>query len=168
MPNLRSSPAADISREFQTGLPPDVRTRPYIEYVSVDVSSTSEILSGEEETIELYAPNGYVYRCKAMFLYAPSPSGASSGHHIITVNIVGPIDILYMDSNYNDPITYTRCEVYIASKEHHPTDNTVLGLIPNYLFADENNSLRVKYINSTDVSQTNTRVVRFLIEKVRV
>jgi len=168
MPNLRNSPVSDISREFQTGLPPDIRVRPYIEFVYNDLSSTSEVLSGEAEATYLYAPEGFIYECIALLLYVYSPLDSTSGTHNFIVSTWGPIDILEMKSNYEDDLLYSNCEVLIASYSERPRDKTTQGLVPNYLFADENNAIRLLYVNETDVTQTNERMQRILLKKVKV
>jgi len=168
MPNIRNSPAADISREFQTGLPPDVRNRPYINYQTLDLSSSSEVLPGEREVINVYPPEGFIYKSKALHLFIPPPADATIGTHYFFLSIAGGIDIMSIESNFGDSLYYAKCEVIEATKNIEPHDATVQGLIPEKLFASEDNPLVISYQNDTDVSQNHTKIIRLLVEGVKV
>jgi len=168
MPNLRTSPAADISREFQTGLPPDVRTRPYISYEYIDVSSSTVLSAGESETTDIYPPEGIIYVCKALILISQPPTDATAGEHYFIMNAMGHIDILELMSNYGDELIYRCCEIVKATKVAQPGDKTAQILVLEHLLADENNPVKVIYKNNTDVSQDNVRKVKLLMERVKV
>jgi len=166
MPNLRSSPAADISREFQTGLPPDIRTRPYISFEYIKADSTDTVLAGESEGIDILAPSGYVYEIVNGRLFARPPSGASSGDHEIAVIALGVFTVSYAKSNYNKNVSFFASEWDIADISSHPASNQLKAI--QSCLTDEDSPIRIVYNNRTDADQTNRREIRFLIRKVKV
>jgi len=166
MPNLRSSPAADISREFQTGLPPDIRTRPYISFEHFTMNCTTTVLAGEREGVDILAPTGYIYKVFNGKLFVEPPAGATSGQHEFYLSLAGMMRTIYGVSNYGTRLFFDSSCWLEADCKSYPVYNTV-GAIQSSI-ADEDTPLTVFYSNRTDVDQTNTRNIRFVFEKVKV
>jgi len=166
MPNLRSSPAADISREFQTGLPPDIRTRPYIFYEVLVLDSEVTLLAGEEEYIEILAPAGYIYEVRNARLSAPEPLDATLGDHQLRVYSVASIISITGISSYNKGLMFNSSFWEYADLNAYPLSGQLQAL--QTALADENVPIKIHYINNTDVNQTQKREYRLLIRKVKV
>jgi len=166
MPNLRTTPAADISREFQTGLPPDVRTRPYISFQVIQQSNSSTIEPNGYQDFELYAPAGYIYELENAYLNVSPPSGATSGYHSFEVTGLGSIKTTYGSATYTGILKFAYSYWEYANKESHPTDRQLSAI--RSCVSDENNPIRVRYSNYTDANQDKTRTVQFMIRRVKV
>jgi len=166
MSNIRTSPAADISREFQSGLPPDVRTRPYISFQVIQQSNSSTIKPNGYEDFELYAPAGYIYEVVNAYLKVSPPSGATSGYHSFEVSGLGSVKATYASANNTGILKFVYSHWKGANKESYPTEEQLLAM--QSCVSDENNPIRVRYSNYTDVNQDKTRTVQFLVRKVRV
>jgi len=166
MPNLRTTPAADISREFQTGLPPDVRTRPYISFDPINYSNSSMLLPNAHQDFELYAPPGYIYELENIYLNVSPPSGATSGYHSFEVTGLGSIKTTYGSATYTGILKFAYSYWMYANKESHPTERQLSAI--RSCVSDENNPIRVRYSNYTDANQDNTRTAQFLVRRVKV
>jgi len=166
MPNLRSSPAADISREFQTGLPPDVRTRPYISYEKIDISSDVTVQAGTEENIDILAPEGYIYEIVNGIIHVSPPDGATSGEHSILVIALSSFTITKAVSSYNKYVWFYSSNWISADIDAQPSANQLHAL--QSASADEDSPITIRYRNDTDVAQTDLRVLNFLVRKVKV
>jgi len=168
MSNIRTSPAADISREFQSGLAPDVRTRPYIEYSLETIINSDNLSAGYDEVTNIYAPEGFVYKCKGLYLTAPNPLDSTAGKHYFKISSMGACDILYLSSNYSDDLIYNYSQVKMATESYYPEDKAAQASVIEHLVADSNNAIQIKYYNNTNASQGRERVMKLLLEKVKV
>jgi len=166
MPNLRSSPAADISREFQTGLPPDIRTRPYISFEGLNLDSSDTVLAGEAEIIDILAPAGYIYELINANLFAPFVSGATSGSHYIVVYALGIFGVMFGYASYSKDLQFNNSYWHLADIDATPPSDQLLAL--QSCRADEDSPITIRYNNDTDADQTQLRNYRFMIKKVRV
>jgi len=166
MPNLRSSPAADISREFQTGLPPDVRTRPYISVEYIKIENSDILPAGEDEIVDIIPPSDYLYKLINADLSAPSISGATSGQHNISVYGLGCVAVTSGKASYDKYLQFIFSHWYRADIESFPPDNQLLAL--QTAITDANNNIVLCYENLTDADQTGIRRYRLLIKKERV
>jgi len=166
MPNVRTTPAADISREFQTGLPPDMRSRPYISFEFINYSVSSTLAAGASEEIEIYAPSGYIYKTENVYLRAYAPSGATSGQHFIKLQSLGAIHVVKGTSNYDRLVEFIYSHWLSAGVQAWPPDDQLLAV--QSCVSDENRPIKAIYDNQTDADQTNARVIQLVVRKTRV
>jgi len=166
MPNVRTTPAADVSREFQTGLPPDVRTRPYISFDFINYSVTPTLAPGASEEIEIYAPPGYIYEVENVYLRAYAPPGATSGQHFIRLQTLGAIHVVKGTSNYDRLVEFIYSHWLSAGVQAWPPDDQLLAI--QSCVADVNRPIKFVYDNQTDADQTNTRVVQLVVRRTKV
>jgi len=166
MPNLRNSPAADISREFQTGMPPDVRSRPYISIEDINVSDSTTVSSGQYALVDILSSSGYIYEIINTSLFANSISGATSGTHEFKITSMGAFTVLFGSSRYNQRLNFNYSHWVEADYRALPPSDQLLAV--QSCFADEDSPITISYGNVTDADQTNTRTIRFLTRKVRV
>jgi len=116
MPNVRTTPAADVSREFQTGLPPDVRTRPYISFDFINYSVTPTLAPGASEEVE------------NVYLRAYAPPGATSGQHFIRLQTLGAIHVVKGTSNYDRLVEFIYSHWLSAGVQAWPPDDQLLAI----------------------------------------
>jgi len=168
LPNLRQSPAADISREFQTGLPPDVRTRPYISVTLLAEDVSESLAVGDSEVITFLPPEGYLYKIIAPGFWTNIPSGATSGKQILSVYSGWGVSFgVECDWMYNEKATLVNHAPYLA-ESYFPSDLSAFVNVLLNLLGDETWGIKFSYTNNTDVSQSNTRCYRLLVMKERV
>jgi len=166
MPNLRTTPASDISREFQTGSAPDVRTRPYIFTDFVIADSTTTVSASGNERIEILAPSGYIYEITNGIIKIEPISGATEGEQRCNLMALGQFTVTYGRSTYNKQLYFIASHWIKADIEALPTDNQLNAF--QSLVADEDSPLVIQYYNDTNAEQTQTRMYRFMVKKVKV
>jgi len=168
MPNLRQSPAADISREFQTGLPPDVRVRPYISAILLTEDVSDLLPAGASEEITFLPPEGYLYKVIAPAFWVGNPAGATSGDHNLSIYSGWS----YLFGVYCEWLYNVRAELIqfepTTPNLYKPNDLSAFVTAMLSLRGDKTWGIKFVYVNNTDVDQTYTRSYRLLALKERV
>lgn len=139
-----------------------VNNRP--EMVAITSENTASIAAGTNESVEIYAPTGSVYRAQAMQITVPSPGG-SSGSHSAIVYPMGHINVTAGGSGPASDLKFANMEWAIANDRQDPSDGASQSMIAQNLTATENAPLEILYKNNTDVSQDNSRDYYFVMEE---
>jgi len=132
-------------------------------FTVVDIETTTTILPGATETITITPPAGKVYKILSMRYEAPPPTGATSGdHYVILYNMIKYTGIRFA-STYTTKILYWHNDPS-AITDYKPPSAEAIILALNNTYGTNTKPITFFYVNATDVSQTNARIVQLVLE----
>jgi hypothetical protein len=144
-----------------------VSNRPEVQVITA--SQTDDISAGGTELIDVFAPSGSVYRVKAMSIDIDPPGSATTGAHSIGMRSASASALSSMKgkSEYSARLFFQYSYWENSSANGYPkppTNEAQIMAIQNAL-ATENQPLRFKYVNDTDVVQSNERKIKLVVEE---
>lgn len=138
--------------------------RPEVKHISQ--TNTASVASGASENIEIYAPTGSVYQTQSMRLYVPADGTATSGSHYFVIKSIDNVMALGRGGSvYNSRVYYNFANWKTADNAQEPSDGAAQQAIVDNLWATENSPIRIKYGNSTDAAQDNSREYQFVVRE---
>jgi len=134
--------------------------------VYVDASSSTTVTAGSLETITIQPPQGKIWKVIQFYFKVSAPAGATSGNQYagITNNQFSLFEQPYASTTYSGTIEI----------RHYPHEYNLLkpsisveefGHFIERLKGSYDYPLAVKYQNATDVNQTNTRIIKLILEE---
>ena len=118
--------------------------------------------------IKTYTPPvGKIWEVVNMQLHANAPPGAILGDHSFTLD-VGAYYSMFGKSVYGSNLSWVANMWIIADSLQYPASEVSALLACQNLIADGNNPLVVTYNNSTNVIQTNTVTITFIVKETPV
>jgi len=130
---------------------------------TVDASSATTVPAGASEIITITPPAGKIHKVLSVRYEADSPSGATSGdHYIILYNMVKYTGIRFA-STYTTKILYWHNDPS-AITDYKPPSAEAIILALNNTYGTNTKPITFFYVNATDVSQTNARIVQLVLE----
>lgn len=141
-----------------------------VKVIFENLDETSTVNAGADELTNIIAPDGYIYQILNLYLYAPDPSGSTSGEHKFNLYIGGDTNSVYLygGSNSGSPVILRSGVWELADWDQRPpTDSSTTQMMQN-LIIDSENGLDILYQNDTDANQTADRRIRILYKKIRV
>lgn len=138
-----------------------VSNRPEIEYLSHEITATDG--PGSSSEVEIYAPQGSVYRVLNMFLNGPIISAATTGNHRFRVYSNQRALVGY--SAYTSPIVWRYGSWETADSQQSPKDSVVQSRQMANLVATDSTPIRIQYYNNTDADQTNSRNINLTVRE---
>lgn len=135
----------------------------------VDLSQTSTLTAGSEETVRLTAQSGTVIETLGFKLAAPQVSAATSGFHFAQLQVGGiGIRALNLNSLNDAGLNYQTGAIQTANNGGSPSDPSAQQQAPLGLRADNVSPITIKYSNQLDVDQTNSRTYQFALRVITV
>lgn len=126
---------------------------------TITTSDDSEVISTGTTETEFKPPKGYIWTVTGMKISVGAPAGAGAGSH--RFDLFTSKDILLMQgaSVFGTGIlfNYNRWEVADALQKPSTEISTLAAL--HAIVADNENPFIIEYINVTDVTQANTRLI---------
>lgn len=139
-----------------------------VEVLTLD-SATTVAHSGGTEDINIRPPDGYIYRLLNLYMRAVTPGGTGSGTHILMLrDNADKFRYLYGEGAHNTTVEYNYGYWTQAGTTKIPTDNHLAAYNMRSAQASYDNYLIARYQNSTDVDQTNSRLIRAHVLKTKV
>jgi len=134
--------------------------------VYVDASGDTTVPAGSNEAITIQPPAGKIWRVVDVTFKASPPSGASSGTHRVGFGHYGCLtpELPQISANYDIYITIHNTYPIAYSTTDFNTKNDFVDYIRGRKFSNAY-PMRVVYFNGTDADQTNTRIIRLVLEE---
>lgn len=141
-----------------------VNDRP--EFETKDVTQTSDVASGGTEVVEVYAPTDSLYRLLWMDVKVQPPGSATANDHRMEVKPAdpGPQGLIGF-SDYQTKIEFNNRVWQSANSYQQPSNEAAQGANVAALRASNSLPLTFKYSNNTDVTQSNQRRIRLVLER---
>lgn len=152
----------DFSTPGTNGSEQTVATTNRPEVESTDVTRRKTLSPGDEEQIEIFAPEGSIYRVKALFFRTPGPGG--NGSHKLVVKSQGEVTALKAFSSAGDRLRHSGSTWEDATIKARPPGSTAQAIANLRATADAPISLA--YTNESDTDQTGTRSYLLTFEEV--
>ncbi|WP_430639196.1 hypothetical protein [Haloferax volcanii] len=134
-------------------------------------NQTGDVAIGEEESVQIYAPSGAIWRVVgvSVHIYPPensSGTAATSGDHTLYFRNLGGEwyeAALEGKSHYDSPLRLANGNWYNADKKQKPNDGGAqLAQMRSFRLTSDD-PLTVSYRNDTDVTQTQTRNIALAV-----
>jgi len=137
-------------------------------YVNADQSGNVAD-SGGTETYALTAPLGFMYIVRGLYYKAVDPVGSTAGTHEIEIrNTNGYVSHAFVKANTGSDAAIIRNIFYGDASEVPSGAAEQFKICNESMRADAVNTLDFIYSNDTDATQTANRILRILVEKIRV
>jgi len=142
-----------------------VSNRP--ELVYEDIKKNTQVASGDIERVELYSPTGTVWDVQNMRLHVTAPNnGETSGKNGLRVfSISGSIGVVMGESTYNKDVDWKFGKWVSADNLQRPQSEEAQVAQKQLAQATEKSPLIFQYDNQTDVSNSETRQYRVVVEE---
>lgn len=135
------------------------------ELVSISEEVFADLAAGSSETMEIYASTGSIYNVSALEMTVPDQSSGSTGKHYFQVRTMNDVILLFGRSTYTGGVKYRRGFWDVANDTADPPNQAAQAAIVRNLRATENVPIKIKYVNDTDVAQTQARRKHLVIEE---
>ncbi|WP_017728481.1 hypothetical protein [Halalkalibacterium ligniniphilum] len=131
-----------------------------------DASDSSLLDAGTTNTVTILSASGTIAKLEWIFINIPAPTGATTGNHRVIVGIEDTLTrsrFIELNSPFSEPLTVGMLQFSGNAMSHSIESPAMLRefLGRGVHFGDiANKSFRVTYHNNTDVTQSNTRMIR--------
>jgi len=150
-------------------LPSATQVIPFESIEAVNATQTGTVEANTTEYTVVTPPSGYLYVLLCVYIWIEPPDNATTGRHecsITTENI--RTDFTKGESYYDEIVSYDEGSWEYADYEQEPASTAAQALMGRSLRASEDNGITLRYENKTDADQTNDRVYRLSLRKIKV
>lgn len=138
-----------------------------VDFINLDQSTT--VPAGQEETITLRPPTGFVYEILTARLQAPAIPGSATNTHDISVQTeLETIRVLQLRSDATTKAEYARGFIRSGNQRQNPPTATAQTLAVRGLRASPQAGISVTYRNFSSTDQTAQRRYRFAVRQIQV
>jgi len=137
----------------------------------IDLTTDSSVASGGgTDTVTLQPDEGYIYKVRSIFIDIPDPAGSGANNHVLSCLLGGETASTYkhffIASDFGNDITVYGMNGFIGTSESPSGASEQHSIIYHDLICSNSYPLDLLYKNNTDVNQTGTRTVKFLVEEI--
>jgi len=137
-----------------------------LKVLEINLELTTTVLAGDNEIITIQPPQGKIWKVARLIqIHCPAISTATSGDQTIRfydtwINYEGGgIEMKSATTGeiwygYGQPISYA---------DYKPNDLKAFNELVRNFYADYDHPFTIKYYNNTDVDQTGTRRIKFIV-----
>jgi len=136
-----------------------------------DGIASGNVAAGATEDVTIAPPPGWIYRVRAMELYAAKIAAATTGTHAFAlVSRAGITDYYILNgvSTYTRNVHFSKAHWKTANYRTQPPGMAAQGLALEALLATETEPIKVRYFNGTDAVQSFPRIILFTCERIAV
>lgn len=140
----------------------------------IEWSFTSTVAASSDEIVELLPPEGYIWEFQALSLDVDAVPNSTTGNHWMEVRNLGGSynqNSIYGRNSYNNGLNFrhsTWRTVDAANTAPDASNEAALMAVVASLIADDTSGIKIRYQNSTDADQTNTRTIAATVKQKRV
>jgi len=138
-------------------------------YVAINKDTT--LPAGAIETVTISPLIGEYYKLINVYLFAPNPSGSTSGTHWFNIrnDTYATLEYVFVAHNYGNATGLRMFIPYPPAgiNRYYPDDKGAFGESLRSITVTSDSKINITYKNETNVSQTGTRLYRFLFEVLR-
>lgn len=135
-----------------------------IEFINADSDTT--VKDGDTETVNIKPPVGYIYEGLRIRL-SVTGVGAGTDHIFQVRSETHHINLLSVTNTAGTAIVFSYGYASSASTAHPTTEAAQCQMIRG-IRIDEDNGLDILYTNNQGADQTNTRLIRLWVRKLKV
>lgn len=139
-----------------------VSQRPEIQVI--DQNLTSTVTSGGNEVVEIFAPEGSIYKPISLYVDVDGIDGAS-GDHFVFIKTYKGVSISFAKASATDGIQFNNSE-WRSAAAREPSDTAATLQAIQSARASSEQPIEINYDNATDSDQTAPRTVRLVVEEV--
>jgi len=126
--------------------------------VHKDLTQTGSVASGNNETVDVTAPDGRIWFLRTLKIFVPPDADATSGSHRVEVTVrPNFVQVLLGKSSYDNSINYSRAYWRSADLNSEPAGDVAPQQVVSDILIDDANGIQFLYHNGTDVAQENDR-----------
>lgn len=163
--NKRSTIKVDIPQEIQTGSPQRVNANDSFELKQYFVVDFDGVPIGGTKNIYIFAPAGKNCRVRSLGLDKAAVLASTLGTHVFSVTVGSTFPIIYGRSTFNSKLEFSYSHWYIANSLQLPPSDTAQAIAIEHIDFSDTISVRIQYINFTDVVATLERVIELIVEE---
>lgn len=138
-----------------------------VDFLTLDQSST--VPANTDNVTIARPPDGFIYELVTVRLVADGVSSATSGGHgwALESESLDTV-VLKFSSAPTDFVAYNTSTVSKATSRSTPSDPTAQSLLLRGLRFDSTDGLAIRYFNSTNADQTQTRNIEAWVRQIQV
>lgn len=141
-----------------------VNNRP--EIIGKHYEQSANLAPGAAEETAIFAPSNSVWKFRSAYIFVPAPESATTGSHQYEVRTTQGIMPLKGTSTYDTACVFHGLTWTAANSSKKPTTESAQEGAVRSLMATENQPVKVKYVNETDVTQSKKRKQNIAVEEV--
>ena len=134
----------------------------------IDISDDTQVNAAADITNQLKPPVGFIYEIVQVYISIPDPVGSAAGTHTLACTSFGMGGPAFTGTATTGNVIRYRWWALAADSSEAPSGATQQAdILMSNIYASNSIPLDLKYTNSTDVNQTGTRTMEFLVKKYR-